>query len=97
MNNVVRQGMVKQVTVREFNNEAKFLKVTVKVPTDLPIGHWSTDAFEKNVDEVTFSVPLDMAIRPGDLVGIHIQIEEPHESVRFQPALEAGVEAKEGS
>ena len=92
MYEIVRQGMVKQVTVREYEGEAKFLKVTVKVPTDLPIGHWTLDGSERNVDEVTFSTDLHAAVRPGDVVGIHILIEEPaSELERFRPALEATV------
>ena len=85
--------MVKTVTVREYNDEAKFLEVTVKAPTDLPLAAWQSSSSDNNrhVDQFEIALPLDMQVRPGDVVALHVQISNPFvESNRFRPALEVG-------
>ena len=92
MNEVVRQGMVKAVRVREYEDEAKFLVVQIKAPTQLPVAGWqSSSNTSRHIDEIDIAVPLDTAVRPGDVVAIHIQISNPFtEGARFRPALEVG-------
>lgn len=85
--------MVKTVTVREYNDEAKFLEVTVKAPTELPVAAWQSSSSDNNrhVDQFDIALPLDMQVRPGDVVALHVQISNPFvESNRFRPALEVG-------
>jgi len=93
MSEFIRQGMVKTVTVREYEDEAKYLKVTIKAPTDLPIAGWvsSSSKTSRHVDEIQMAVPLDTILNPGDVVAIHVQINAPYaEGNRFLPALEVG-------
>jgi len=93
MNEIIRQGMVKTVTVREYDDEAKYLRVEVKAPTDLPLAEWTSSSSKKvrHVDELSFALPLDAIVRPGDIVAIHVQISNPFaEGNRFRPALEVG-------
>ena len=87
-----RQGMVKQVRVREYDDEAKYLQVEIKSPTDLPLAAWqSASTDKKHVDEIDIAVPLDAQIRVGDLVAIEIDIRSPWvEEQRFRGALEVG-------
>ena len=85
--------MVKQVRVREYDDEAKYLQVEIKSPTDLPLAAWqsSSDGDKKHVDEIDIAVPLDAQIRVGDLVVIEIEIRSPWvEEQRFRGALEVG-------
>jgi len=92
MNEFIRQGMVKTVTVREYEDEAKYLQVTIKAPTDLPVAGWQSNSnTNRHVDEIQMAVPLDVVLNPGDVVAIHIQINAPYaEGNRFRPALEVG-------
>jgi len=87
-----RQGMVKSVTVREYEGEAKFLRVTIKAPTDLPVAEWqSSDKKPVHVDELNVALPLTAKVRPGDVVAFRIQINAPfREDQRFQLALDVG-------
>ena len=88
---VTRQGMVKTVTVREYEDEAKFIKVTIKAPTELPLAQWqSGSGNNRHTDEIDMAFPLDAQVRPGDMVAFRVQIVSPVvESTRFRPALEA--------
>ena len=88
---VTRQGMVKTVTVREYEDEAKFIKVSIKAPTELPLAQWqSGSGNNRHVDEIDLALALDAQVRPGDMVAIRVQIVSPVvESTRFRPALEA--------
>lgn len=93
MNEIIRQGMIKSVRVREYNDEAKFLVVEIKAPTELPVAQWTSGSAEvsRHVDEISMAVPLDSIVRPGDVVAMHIQISNPFaEGNRFRPALEVG-------
>lgn len=90
---VTRQGMVKTVTVKEYEDEAKHIRVSIKVPTKLPIAGWqsSSNKQTRHVDEVDIAFPLDVQVRPGDLVAIRVEITDPYtETQRFRPALEVG-------
>jgi len=88
---VTRQGMVKTVTVREYEDEAKYIRVTIKAPTELPVAAWQTSSSNaRHVDEIDMAFPLDAIVRPGDMVAFRVQIVSPVvESTRFRPALEA--------
>ena len=92
---VTRQGMVKTVTVREYEDEPKYIRVTIKAPTELPVAAWqSSSSQNRHVDEIDMAFSLDAQVRPGDFVAFRVQIVSPVvESARFQPALEASVSA----
>ena len=92
MTEVNRQGMVKTVTVREYEGEAKFLRVTIKAPTTLPVAAWQSGSKETpHVDEFDIALPLTAKVRPGDIVAFRVQISTPFiESQRFQLALDVG-------
>ena len=93
MSEIIRQGMVKTVTVREYEDEAKFIRVTIKSPTDLPLAAWasSSSGTTRHVDEFDIALPLNAQVRPGDLVAFRIQITQPYnERQRFQLALDVG-------
>jgi hypothetical protein len=86
--------MVTAVRVAEYDGEPKHIRVTVKVPTDLPAAEWQSKHEDPKPqrDEFTFSMPLDAAVRPGDLIGVDFIVEAPTEVNRFRPALEVSVE-----
>ena len=93
MNEIIRQGMIKTVTVREYNDEPKYLRVDIKAPTDLPVAEWQSSSADmaRHIDTITMALPLDAVVRPGDVVAIHVQISNPFaEGNRFRPALEVG-------
>lgn len=93
MSEIIRQGMVKTVTVREYEDEAKFLRVSIKSPTDLPLAAWSSasSGVTRHVDEFDIALPLNAHVRPGDLVAFRVQITQPYnEEQRFQLALDVG-------
>ena len=81
-----RAGIVDRVeAVRNNAGEVLRLNLKVRAETEFQQLYYKN---EKHVDELTFSVPVDSGINPGDLVAISMQFANPI-GQRFVPALEA--------
>lgn len=82
---VSRPGIIDKVRAVRKAGEVVRLDVMVRVETEFAQSYYSDD---KHVDEMSFSMPADSQVNPGDVVSINMQFASPF-GERFQPALEA--------
>ena len=90
---IERAGIVEGVSARRKNSEVVSLAVTVRFDTML-MDSYAYGENSTQIDEVTFSVPPNSGINPGDVIVMTLGSKSPF-GQRFVPALTVGEDDEE--
>jgi hypothetical protein len=85
---ITRAGIVEGVSARRKNKEVVSLAVNVRFDTML-VDSYAYGEGTTQTDEVSFSLPPNSGVNPGDVVVMDLTFKSPF-GQRFVPALSVG-------